>query len=126
MALTAETDGPISGLSFDPQFWAGAIYARRSEAILLNAPWVDLPIIMLGLARSHPCANNNPGPMGACFAEYIGQPVKPELDFVIDEAADPANPLSERIARAYGLRASVNVNPAVIFYGIKAAQDRDP
>ena len=35
------------GFSFDPYFWGGAHYFRRSRAILANAPWLDLPIIML-------------------------------------------------------------------------------
>jgi len=36
-----------SDLSFDPFLWSGAHYFRRSKAILANAPWMDLPIIMI-------------------------------------------------------------------------------
>jgi hypothetical protein len=37
-------------LTFDPYArWAGARYFRRSNAVLLNSPWLDLPILPLGL-----------------------------------------------------------------------------
>ena len=42
--------GDISGrpgLKFDPFYWSGAHYFRRSIAILANEPWMDLPIIMI-------------------------------------------------------------------------------
>jgi hypothetical protein len=117
LALTAETDGPIHGLSFDPLFWAGAIYARRSEAILLNSPWVELPIMMLAPIAPPECANRNPGPMATCLAENIGRPAAPKLGLLIDEAMDPSNPLSARVAAAYGLHASSQANATVAFYG---------
>jgi hypothetical protein len=41
-------------LTFDPYIrWAGARYFRRSNAVLLNSPWLDLPILPIGL-RSTP------------------------------------------------------------------------
>jgi hypothetical protein len=37
-------------LTFDPYVrWAGARYFRRSNAVLLNSPWLDLPILPLGI-----------------------------------------------------------------------------
>lgn len=37
-------------LTFDPYIrWEGARYFRRSNAVLLNSPWLDLPILPVGL-----------------------------------------------------------------------------
>lgn len=36
-----------TNLTFDPFNWAGARYFRRSNSIMLNSPWLDLPILPL-------------------------------------------------------------------------------
>lgn len=35
-------------LNFYPMMWAGTYYFRRSGSVLLNTPWMDLPIMPLG------------------------------------------------------------------------------
>ncbi len=46
-------DAPIKeksrSLTFDPYLrWAGARYFRRAQAVMLNSPWLNLPILPLG------------------------------------------------------------------------------
>jgi hypothetical protein len=52
MELSAESRSsladPTGIFTFEPNWWAGAHYARRSRAALMNTPWLDLPIMMLG------------------------------------------------------------------------------
>lgn len=36
-----------TNLTFDPFNWAGARYFRRNNSIMLNSPWLDLPILPL-------------------------------------------------------------------------------
>ncbi len=40
-------------LFFDPYQWAGAHFPRRANGVLLNTPWLDLPIIPLGAQPGH-------------------------------------------------------------------------
>ena len=41
-------DGPRwRGLTFDPAFWAAARPFRRERALMVNPPWLDLPILPL-------------------------------------------------------------------------------
>jgi hypothetical protein len=38
--------GPTtSTISFDPYLWAAARYFRRTDTVLLNAPWLELPVL---------------------------------------------------------------------------------
>lgn len=39
------------GLGFDPFLWGSVHYFRRSGAILANAPWMEIPILMVRPAR---------------------------------------------------------------------------
>jgi hypothetical protein len=75
-----------AGLSFNPFLWSGAHYFRRSEAILANAPWVDLPIIMIGLVHADRwnCLDPHPATMQLSGAMIDREPVS-ELDFVVEE-----------------------------------------
>jgi len=48
-------------LTFDPYIrWAGARYFRRSNAVLLNSPWLDLPILPIGLRATPLTARFSP------------------------------------------------------------------
>jgi hypothetical protein len=42
-------DSPVlpeaTNLTFDPYNWVAARYFRRANAVMLNSPWVDLPIL---------------------------------------------------------------------------------
>jgi hypothetical protein len=39
--------GMPEGLAFNPYLWSGVHYFRRSGAILANAPWMEMPVMML-------------------------------------------------------------------------------
>jgi hypothetical protein len=39
--------GMPEGLAFNPYLWSGVHYFRRSQAILANDPWLEMPVMML-------------------------------------------------------------------------------
>ncbi len=45
--VLARAYSPLSQVSFDPCFWAGAALARRSHSVLENGPWLEQSHIML-------------------------------------------------------------------------------
>ncbi len=44
----AKNDVSAVSLTFDPMGWAGAHYQRRTGGVMLNTPWLDLPILPIG------------------------------------------------------------------------------
>ena len=81
-------DAVPPGLEFDPYFWSGAHYFRRSQAILLNAPWMNLPILLI--RPLHPSRWNSLDPPSAALAFTTGIArggTAPELDFLVGERA---------------------------------------
>ena len=52
--------GALDTLTFDPFMWSGAHYFRRSQAILANAPWMDLRIIMIQQKHADRWSGANP------------------------------------------------------------------
>jgi|SRR5579871_561067 len=69
-------------LNFDPYYWAGAHYFRRSHAILLNAPWLDVPIYMLRPSQPAPWNYLDPQPETAYVSSHAGCG-SPRLDFAV-------------------------------------------
>ena len=74
------------GLAFDPYLWQGAHYFRRSRGILLNAPWMDLPILMIRPAHPGRWTPLEAWDAGALLLDAVrsGDGVS-ELSFVIRE-----------------------------------------
>ena len=84
--------GPsIALMNFDPYFWSSARYFRRTDSVMLNAPWLDLSILPVA-PKNRLLANlfppnilNRPD----IFAETLlssGKArdlINPELDFII-------------------------------------------
>ncbi|MBC7925969.1 MAG: hypothetical protein H7039_09970 [Bryobacteraceae bacterium] len=54
--------------SYDPHLWLGVHYFRRSKAVLVNAPWMYLPHIMLKPVKASDWDFIDPHPM----ADYLG------------------------------------------------------
>ncbi len=89
--IIGEETAPPEGLAFDPFLWGGAHYFRRSKAILANAPWMDLPIIMIRPAHPDRWSELQPYPAGQLLLGALsGGGAVPELSFVVREGASGA------------------------------------
>ncbi len=53
LVLPAATQTLDGQLFFDPYKWAGAHFVRRANGVLLNTPWLDLPIIPIAAREGH-------------------------------------------------------------------------
>ena len=74
------------GLAFDPYLWSAAHYFRRSGAILANAPWMDLPILMMRPAHPSRWSYLDPDDAAQAMADAMaGGQALPDLDFVVRE-----------------------------------------
>ena len=74
------------GFAFNPFFWGGAHYFRRSKAILANAPWLHLRILMLRVAHPDRWYNLSTWEASATLAEAVRQGGAPaELQLVVRE-----------------------------------------
>jgi hypothetical protein len=79
------------GLAFNPYMWAGAHFFRRSSAILLNAPWMDQPLIMLRPAHPDRWSYLDPDYASQALigGRRGGTPV-PNPDIVVEDGAPDA------------------------------------
>jgi hypothetical protein len=78
-------------LTFDPFVWGGAHYFRRSGAIMANAPWMDLPIIMIRPAHPDRYSYLNPYSAALSLSSAMnagGAP--PDLSLVMREGTPGA------------------------------------
>jgi hypothetical protein len=76
------------GLSFDPYMWSGAHYFRRSQAILANAPWMDLPILMIRPAHPNRWSYLDPDRAWQSMLDgMMDAGAVPDLDFVVREGS---------------------------------------
>jgi len=84
--IIGEKSSLPEGLSFDPFFWGGVHYFRRSRAILANAPWLDVPLVMIRPAHPDRWSYLNPLPAGESLLGVLsaGEAV-PDLSFVVRE-----------------------------------------
>jgi len=113
-------------LGFDPYFWGGAHYFRASHAILLNAPWMNLPIIMLRPAHPAPWNFRNPSPEAAYLSVALRQrQEKPDLDFIVRAGATKPTPVVDSIAERYGLVPVNGGNGQFAVYTAPAAAARN-
>jgi len=80
------------GFAFDPYFWGSAHYFRKSRAIMANAPWLDLPIIMLRPAHPDRWYNLSAWEAGKVLADSLRTGDKvPELSFVVRQQRASGN-----------------------------------
>ena len=71
-------------LAFEPFLWGGAHYFRRSGAILADAPWLDLPILMLRPAHPDRWSHLEPESTDRALATVLcSNQALPELGFVV-------------------------------------------
>ncbi len=89
--------------------WAPAHVFRNSRSILVNAPWLNLPHMMLRPSQPEPYHFRDPAPLARYLSDAIRQPGTrrmPELDFLIAVRYEGDGRLGsslEQIARFYGL-----------------------
>ncbi|MFL6547014.1 MAG: hypothetical protein ACJ8LM_17765 [Candidatus Udaeobacter sp.] len=78
-------------LTFDPYIWSSARYFRKTETVMLNAPWLDLPILpvapMNGLFANifPPKINNYPNTLWETLikSSHARSLINRELDYII-------------------------------------------
>jgi hypothetical protein len=108
--------GPLDpDLSFDPYFWAAAHYFRQSHAILLNAPWLDLPINILRLSHPDPWNYLDPYPETKYVSSQSGCRV-PHVDFAIWVGTKAASGRIDSVIRSYCLSPSARAGERLLIY----------
>ena len=76
------------GLSFNPYVWGGTHYFRRSRAILVNEPWMNLPIIMLRPTQMNPWSYLDPdGANPVLITAMTGTGSAQLPDFVVQQGS---------------------------------------
>jgi hypothetical protein len=89
----------LAELTCAPRFWAGAHYARRSKAVLVNYGWLDLLYLNLAPRKPGACGYLNCDKMRSCLLDFSASPQRPDLDLIISGSAD-----ASALGGAYGLR----------------------
>ena len=86
--VIAESQRPPKGLAFDPFLWAGAHYFRKSRAILANAPWLDLPIILIRPTHPDRWSGLTPWDASRLLSDaWCAGDAVPSLSFVVRQGA---------------------------------------
>jgi hypothetical protein len=99
--IIGEKASDPEGLAFDPFLWGGAHYFRRSRAILANAPWMDLPIIMIRPAHPDRWSDLQPYPAAqSLLVASSGGGAVPELSFVV--RGGPSGALTDAVISGLG------------------------
>jgi hypothetical protein len=65
--LKSDWTKPAAALTYDPYFWSQARPLRRSDSILFNTPWLDLPIIPLGAQPVLPTGRMSPASLESSY-----------------------------------------------------------
>jgi hypothetical protein len=110
-------EGPSDArLAYDPLGWVGAHYFRRSQAPMLNAPWMNGGG-WLWVTDRYSCQFLNTQFTGLCLGIAV-QPPPIDLLVVVRTIAGPASPQTVRIAARYGLTKQIWAAPQVsVFAG---------
>jgi len=100
--------------------WAPAHVFRNSQSVLVNAPWLGLPFMILRTTHPEPYHFRDPAPLARYLSEAIQRPGArrmPELDFLIAVRYERDGRLGEGlepIARFYGLSEVQALGPRFI------------
>jgi len=100
--------------------WAPAHVFRNSQSVLVNAPWLGLPFMILRTTHPEPYHFRDPAPLAWYLSEAIQRPGAsrmPELDFLIAVRYERDGRLAgdlEPIARFYGLSEVQALGPRFI------------
>jgi hypothetical protein len=90
-------------LAFDPFWWSGAHYFRRSKAILANTPWMDLPIIMIRPVYADRWSYLDPSPAGSSLLTALNEgDTVPELSLLVVDGL-PDLRMEDIISRSHWL-----------------------
>jgi hypothetical protein len=102
--------------------WSPAHYFIRSDAALLNTPWISLPWTMVTTRERLPYFSQDPPPLGRLYkSSFSGDRIElpPELDFFIgvDCRENAVNStLFRQIAEKYNLKLMPWSTPEYVFY----------
>jgi len=102
-------------LWFAPLFWGGAHYARRSRAILANAPWMGQTHIMIRPAHPDRWSDLGPYPAAQSLASALSAgATAPDLSFVVWQG--PPGALSQAVVRGLGWSPLIRKGGAFAIY----------
>jgi hypothetical protein len=101
-----------TALNWEPELWAAGHYARRSKAVLINFPWLNLAFMPLTARNPGACAYDDPAPMAECLAAASSSASsRPDFDLLIAQDIE-ASALTAR----YGLLPiSFNAGDLVVY-----------
>jgi hypothetical protein len=80
-AIIAGTEG-LEGLTFNPYYWAGALYAQQGQAVLLNASWTYEPISLVATRHAHPWDDTTSPDHFRQVLQKSGVPQSPPISFL--------------------------------------------
>jgi hypothetical protein len=84
--VVSQTAAMPEGLRFNPYYWSGVHYLRRSQAILANAPWMNLPILMMRPVHPDRWAYQDPTSASReLVARMRSGLAVPDLDYVVED-----------------------------------------
>ena len=91
LLLTASSAPAEFALNFDPYLWCGAGYFRRTNTVMLNAPWLDLTILPIAARNGlftnlfPPEIDNDPGPLTKLLSNsrQTRERISSELDYIL-------------------------------------------
>jgi len=105
----------VDGLMFNPYYWAGAHYARQSQAILLNTPWIYGRLAIFRPRTTHPWDGAPPDDMLRILS--AAEPAAAsQVGFICGGKWDPAHhemASSDSLTRGLGL---VRVFESDVYY----------
>ncbi len=110
----------LNGWRSNPYMWAPAHVFRNSQSVLVNAPWLNLPFMILRTTHPEPYHFRDPAPLARYLSEAIQRPGArrmPELDFLIAVRYERDGRLGEGlepIARFCGLSEVQALGPRFI------------
>jgi hypothetical protein len=100
-------------LASDPFHWGSAHYFRKSQAILTNAPWMDLEIIMLQPKHLYPWSYSEPDIAAHQLSDTVHAAGSVPLDFVV--RVHQEGPITWDAIQPLGL-SSMKATPQLEFY----------
>jgi hypothetical protein len=101
------------GLAFNPYLWSEVHYFRRSQAILANQPWMEMPIILLRPTHPDRWSYHDPDAARQEFETSMRSEL-PGPDFVV-QAGLPDLEI-DRFMQRSGWSESGQPNPSIKVY----------
>ena len=105
----------LDGLNFNPYYWAGALYAQRGNAVLLNASWSYEPIALFAPKEAHPWDDiGSPQKIRQILLDSRVA-VSPQIAFLCGGKWDPSKEIEPAYALAHQ-RGLIRVFDSKVYY----------